>query len=177
MIKKIILVIGVLILIFIGYVSTRPGHFSYERSGLINAPPEKIFPYLRNFKRGQEWSPYEKVDPNMKRNFKGTDGQVGSIMEFQGNRDAGSGSLEILRLVENELVEIRLIMTEPVHADNIITYKLTTEGDATRFSWSMSGDGGFVGKLISVLIDCEKMIADQMIAGITNLKNVVESQK
>jgi len=176
-IKKILIGITAALVIFLGYVSTREGKFNYVRSGMINAPAEKIFPYISDFSKGGEWSPYEKVDPNMKKEISGTPGQVGHKMIFEGNSDAGSGNLEILKVVPNELVEIKLTMTKPVHAENIVTYSLASEGSVTKFSWAMSGDGGFLTKLISVFIDCEKMIAGQFGVGIENLKTVVEAQK
>lgn len=169
-------VLAVLVLFCI-FITTREGKFRYERSDVIKAPPEKIFPYLIDFKKGGEWSPYEKIDPNMKKTFSGPEMQVGSIMEFEGNRDAGSGKLEILKIVPNELVEIRLTMIKPFEGVNIVEYKLTPEADGTRFSWVMSGDGGFVSKLLNFFVDCEKMVADQFTVGINNLKAIIEAQK
>jgi hypothetical protein len=177
MIKKSLFGILIVLTLFLGFVSTRDGKFRYEKSGVIQASADKIFPYISNFKMGGLWSPYEKIDPNMKKTFKGPDAQVGSIMEFEGNSDAGSGSLEILKIVPNELVEIKLTMTKPFSAENIIQYQLASEGSGTRFTWSMSGDGGFMGKLISVFINCEKMVTAQFSTGIANLKTVVEAQK
>jgi uncharacterized protein YndB with AHSA1/START domain len=177
MLKKVGLGIFAILILFFGFVATKEGKFRYERSGLINAPAERIFPYISNFSLGGLWSPYEKVDPTMKKTFSGTQGQVGSIMEFEGNKDAGSGKLEVLKVIPNELVEIRLTMTKPFHAENLVLYHLTPEGAGTRFSWEMSGDGGFLGKLISVFINCEKMVGDQFNQGIANLKALVESQK
>ncbi len=177
MLKVVGLVVLALVVLFVGYVASRDGKFHYERSGVINASAEKIFPYLIDFHLGQQWSPYEKMDPNMKRNFIGTAGQPGSIMEFDGNKDVGAGKLELLKVQPNDLVQIRLTMIRPFKGENLIEYKLTPEGSGTRFTWSMSGDGGFMGKLMAVLIDCEKMLGDQMTSGINNLKAVVESQK
>lgn len=173
------LAVGILVLIiaFIGFVSTKESKFYYERSGIINAPASKIFPYISDFKRGAEWSPYEKMDLNMKKTFTGADAQVGSVMAFEGNKDVGSGKLEILKIVPNELVEIKLTMIKPFYGENIIQYKLSPEAGGTKFSWSMQGDGGFIGKLMSVFIDCEKMVAGQFSEGIANLKTVVEAQK
>lgn len=174
MLIKILSGIGLLLVAFLAFVSTRPSRFRYERSGVLNASADKIYPYLSNFKLGSEWSPYERIDLSMKKNYIGADGAVGSKMEFDGNSKAGSGNLEILKLVPNQLVEIRLIMTKPFGADNLIEYKLTPEGNGTRFTWSMSGDSGFMGKLMGVLIDCEKMVGDQFVSGIDNLKKIVE---
>lgn len=173
---KYLIIIFASVALFLGYVSTRNGEFHYEKNGLIHASAERIFPYLTNFKKGGEWSPYDRRDPNMKRNFKGTEGEVGSIMEFDGNNDAGAGYLEVLKVIPNQQVEIKLVMTRPIAASNLITYTLTPDGDQTRFSWAMSGDGGFFGKLINVFIDCEKMVTTDFEAGIKNLKELIEKQ-
>ncbi len=177
MAKKIALGILVIIIAFLGFVSTRESQFKYERSGLINAPAEKIFPYISNLKMGGMWSPYEKKDLNMRKTFTGPGDQVGSILEFEGNKEVGSGKLELLKVVPGQLVEMKLTMTKPFHAENIIQYQLSSENGGTRFSWSMSGNGGFMGKLISLFIDCEKMVAADFVQGIANLKSVVEAQK
>ena len=177
MVLKLFIALGIIIVIFLGYVATRPSQFRYERDGLILATPEKIFPYLSQFKLGDQWSPYEKIDPAMKKTFSGVDGHVGAIMEFEGNKEAGSGKLEMLHILPNELVEIRLTMLKPFFAENLVRYKLNAEPGGTRFIWTMSGNNGFIGKLISVIIDCDKMIAGQFSVGITNLKTLIESQK
>ncbi len=91
-------------------------------------------------------------------------------------QSVGAGSLELLKVETNKSAEIRLHMTRPMTADNLIVYTLTPEAEGTRFTWSMSGDGGFLGKLVSVFIDCEKMVAGQFEQGISNLKNLVESK-
>ena len=172
---KILGIVLGLMVAFFAYVSTRSGEFHYVRSGLIHAPAEQIFPYLSSFQKGGEWNPYDRRDPNTKRTFKGTEGAVGSIMEFDGNRDAGAGSLELLKVVPNQRVEIKLIMTRPIAAENLIVYSLTPEGEKTRFSWEMSGNGGFFGKLMGVFLDCEKMVAGDFDAGIQNLKSKIEA--
>lgn len=177
MFKKILLAIAVILVLFLGYVSTKPSKFHYEKSGIIIAPPEKVFPYLISFKLGKEWNPFDQRDPNIKRTFLGEDSQVGSKMEFEGNSDAGAGSLELLNLVPNELAEIRLLMTKPMAADNIIQYKLKAVEGGSEFTWAMSGDGGFIGKLFCTFIDIDKMMQDQFTIGIENLKKVVENKQ
>jgi hypothetical protein len=82
-----------------------------------------------------------------------------------------------LKLVPNEAVQIKLTMTKPFQAENLVDYRLAREGNATRFTWAMSGDGGFLGKLMATLIDCEAMVTKDFVVGIENLKTVVESAK
>lgn len=175
MILKIVIGVVVALAVFLGYVSTRDGNFRYERSGLINASAEKIFPYISQFKLGSQWSPYEK-GLEMPKTYGGTEGQVGSWMEF-GPSKSGSGRLEILELVPNQTVKLSLHMTAPFDAKNIVIYTLTSESEGTRFTWAMQGDGGFMGKLMTTLIDCEKMVGGQFTEGINNLKILIESQK
>jgi uncharacterized protein YndB with AHSA1/START domain len=177
MVLKILAGSVICLAIFLGYVSSKDGHFSYERSDLIKAPAEKIFPLISTFEACKAWNPYDQKDPNMKRTIKGTDGQVGSIMEFEGNSEAGSGSLEIVNMVPNESMTLTLRMSKPFKAENKLVYRLTPEGTGTRFSWQMSGDGGFMSKLMSTLIDCEKMVTKDFIVGIENLKKLAEKQE
>lgn len=177
MLLKILFGIFGVVGVFLAYVSTRESKFHYETSGVIDAPAEKIFPYISNLKKGELWSPYDTPEAKLKKTFTGTDGEVGSVMEFEGNSQSGSGKLELLKLVPNEMVDIKLTMTKPFYAENLIHYKLTPEGNGTRFTWSMEGDGGFMTKLMTVFMDCEKTLADQFKTGITNLTKVVEGAK
>ncbi|HWU44039.1 MAG TPA: SRPBCC family protein [Bdellovibrio sp.] len=175
MLFKIALVLVAAVVLFLGYVATRDGSFVYERSGIIKASPEQIFPYISQFKLGGQWSPYEK-DIEMPKTYGGTDGAVGSWMEF-GPSKSGSGRIEILEVSPNEMVRLSLHMTAPFEAKNVVIYKLTPEAEGTRFSWTMEGHGGFLGKLMTTLIDCEKMVSGQFNEGIQNLKILIESQK
>ncbi len=178
MIKKALIGFGIVLIAFLAFVLTRESRFHYERSGLINASPEEIYPYISDFRRGNEWSPFAQADPNMKVSFSGPIADVGSKMEWEGNSEAGAGQLEILRVVPNELVEIQLTMLKPIHAVNLIQYQLTPEPTGgTTFSWSMSGDAGFIGQLMNIFIDCEEMVAGQFTVGIQNLKNLIENKK
>ncbi|UXR65941.1 SRPBCC family protein [Bdellovibrio bacteriovorus] len=174
MLLKVVLGILVVLAIFVAFIASRDGHFKYEVSEHINAPIEKVFPYISDLKKGSEWSPFEKVDPNMKKDYQGIPDQVGAKLVFAGNSDAGAGSVEITKIVPNEMVELRLIMTAPMAADNIVTYQVMKDGEGTKFTWSMSGEGGFAGKLVTFFVDCEKMITDQFKQGIANLKTIVE---
>lgn len=175
MAKKIAIGVLIAIALFLGFVSTRSGSFRYENSTVINAPADRIYPYLSNLKMGGHWNPYELIDPNMVKNFTGTDGTVESKLEFKGNKDAGAGTLEIVELKPNEMAKLKLIMTEPIHGEQWIEYNLKPEGQGTRFTWAMYGEGGFMTKLMTVLIDCEKMFKTQMDKGFDNLKKVTEA--
>lgn len=82
----------------------------------------------------------------------------------------------MLKMAPNQSIQFRLTMNKPVSADNLIEYALTPEGTGTRFSWAMSGHIPFLGKIINLLIDCEKMVTAEFDVGIQNLKGVVEAK-
>jgi hypothetical protein len=172
MMTIIILAVAILLVGFIIYVATRPALFSHAESAMIKASPEKIFPYISQLKLGGNWSPYEKRDLNMKKTFEGNDGAPGSKLIFDGKKEVGAGSVEILR--PNQEVKLRLLMSRPMKADNIIVYKLEPMGTETRFTWSMQGENGFFGKLFVTLVDCRKMLTKDMNEGFQNLRQIVE---
>jgi uncharacterized protein YndB with AHSA1/START domain len=175
MIKKIVIAIVVLIAGLLVYAATTPDTFLVERSGTINATPEKIFPYLNDFRKGQAWSPYEKKDPAMKRIFSGAESGKGSIYEFAGNKEVGSGRLEILDAVQPDRVVLALEMREPFAGGrNIIEYTLEPQGDKTKFTWTMRGPVPYLGKIVCLFVSMDRMMGRDFEAGIANLKAVVE---
>jgi hypothetical protein len=97
MIKKIALyvaiVIGLLIVGVAGLAATKPDSFSVQRKISIKAQPDRIYPLIADFHRWGEWSPWEKIDPAMKRTFSGTAAGKGSVYEWLGNQDVGSGRM------------------------------------------------------------------------------------
>lgn len=166
----IVIVLG----LFLAYASMKPKEFHFERSGVINASPEKIFPYISQLKLCGMWSTYEMRDPTMKKSYSGTDGAPGATMTFDGKSSSGTGRIEIISVKPNELAEFRLVMTKPFACDNIIRYSLKKENNGTRFTWSMDGENKFINKIMITLIDCDKMLDKDMNEGINNLKKITE---
>jgi uncharacterized protein YndB with AHSA1/START domain len=175
MIIKIAIIVAVLVAVLLVYAATTPDTFRVERTGLIKAAPEKIFPYLSDFRKGEDWSPYERKDPAMKRTHTGPDSGKGSVYEFAGNKEVGSGRLEIIDAVPPLKVVLTLEMREPFAGGrNIIEYTLEPRGDSTQFTWAMHGPVPFLGKIICVFVSMDRMMGRDFEAGIANLKAVVE---
>ncbi|RYZ91338.1 MAG: hypothetical protein EOP04_00880 [Proteobacteria bacterium] len=171
---KILVGIVVLIAGFLGFASTKPANFRYERSGIIQAPADKIYPFLSDFNLGSQWNPYEEKDLNMTKTYSPEQGKVGSSMDWSGNKDVGAGNLQIINLVPNESVDIKLTMTEPMTMSHMVHYKLEPVGEGTKFTWWQEGQNGLFGKVMTVVIDCETMFGEDMEKGIAKLKTVVE---
>lgn len=174
MLKVIALVIIVLVIAFLLYVMTRPNTFRVQRSTVINAPPEKIFPLLNDFHSFGLWSPYEKLDPVMKRTYKGAVKGTGAIYEWEGNNKAGKGRMEITESMSPSRIAINLDFEKPFQAHNIIEFMLVPNGNSTEMTWAMHGPVPFMGKVIHVFMDMDRMVGKDFETGLANLKAIVE---
>jgi hypothetical protein len=113
MLKKIALILVVLIAGVLLYAATRPDSMHVERTATINAPPDRIFPHINDFKQWTAWSPYEKLDPGMKKTYSGAERGRGAVYEWAGNSQAGQGRMEITDSAEPSRVTIKLDFIAP----------------------------------------------------------------
>src|SRR5689334_11198054 len=95
MIKTIAIVFVIVIAAVLIFAATKPDTFSVQRTTAIKAAPEKIFALLDDFHNWGAWSPWENMDPNMKRTFSGPANGKGSVYEWAGNSKVGEGRMEI----------------------------------------------------------------------------------
>ena len=157
------------------YAATKPDTFHVQRSISIQATPEKIFAVLNDFHQTASWSPYEKKDPAMKRAFSGPESGKGAVYQFEGNKEVGKGRLTITDTTPSSKVVIALDMDEPFEGHNIVEYTLNAKGGSTDVTWAIHGQQPFIGKVISLFIDCDKMIGKDFEVGLANLKAVSET--
>ncbi len=158
----------------LGYAAMQPDDFRIARSTIIKAPPEKIYPLMSDFRRGAEWSPYEKKDPNMKRSFSGPASGKGAIYTFDGNSDVGAGRLEITDATPPSKVVLRLDMVKPFEGSNIIEYAILPKGDGSEVTWSMHGQQPLVARAICLFFNMDKMVGADFEQGLASLKAVAE---
>ena len=160
---------------FLGYAATRPESFRVERTTRIAAAPEQIFPLIVDFHRWNIWSPYEKIDPAMKRSHSGPETGTGASYEWDGNRQAGSGRMEITDTSPPSNVTIKLDFTRPFKASNTIEFILAPKDGATDVTWAMHGHNSFGNKVMSVFMSMDKLVGKDFEEGLSNLKAVAES--
>ncbi|SJM31531.1 hypothetical protein BQ8482_20146 [Mesorhizobium delmotii] len=99
-----IVILLVLIAALLIYAATKPDNFTVSRSASIKAPPETIFPLIDDFRRWTVWSPYKKLDPDMKRTLSGAESGKGATYAWEGNSKAGIGRMEITNSMPSSLV-------------------------------------------------------------------------
>jgi hypothetical protein len=174
MIKAILIAVALLIAGVLVFASTKPDTFRVVRSTTIQAPANKVFPLINDFRTWGSWSPYEKKDPAMKRTFGATASGKGAAYAWDGNKEIGQGSMEITESSPSSEVRLKLDFVKPFEAHNIVDFTLKPEGDATRITWAMHGPAPFFSKLMQVFCDMDTMVGTDFEAGLANLKAIAE---
>ncbi|MNK32464.1 Polyketide cyclase / dehydrase and lipid transport [compost metagenome] len=178
MIKKILLsvvaLVAVLVVGVLGLAATKPDTFVVERSATINATPETVYALLSDFHQWEAWSPWEKLDPAMKRTYEGAPSGVGAAYAWEGNDKAGKGRMEISEAVAPSKVVIKLNFIVPFEAHNLTEFTLTPDGEAQKLTWKMSGPQPFVAKVMCVFMDMDAMIGKDFEGGLAALKAIAE---
>jgi len=169
-IAVVVLVAGVLI-----YAATLPDHFRVERATAIKAPPEKIFAFINDLRRWTAWSPWEKVDPALKRSYSGADSGKGAAYAWEGNNNVGTGRMEITESVPGAKIVLKLDFLKPFEAHNTAEFTLVRQGDVTGVTWAMFGPSPYLSKLMSLVFSMDRMVGGMFEQGLANLKSVSEN--
>lgn len=173
MIKAIALVVVLLIAAVLIFAATRPDTFRVQRATSIKAPPEKIFPLINDFQSWRAWSPWENLDPALKRSYSGPKSGKGAVYAWEGNNDVGHGRMEIAEASPSKIV-LKLDFVKPFEAHNIAEYTLERQGDATNVTWAMHGPSPYFAKLMGVFCSMDSMVGQKFEEGLANLKSIAE---
>lgn len=172
MIKKTFLGILALIAILLGAAAMKPGDFRVERSATIAASPDVLFGHVNDCKKFESWSPWQKLDPNLKNVYSGPPSGVGASCTWSGNTQVGEGTCTIVESIPSQLVRQKLEMRKPMAGTNTADFTFTPEGEKTKVTWAMYGPQPYIGKVMSLFIDCDRMCGDLFVEGLKNLERV-----
>ena len=173
MLKIIAVVIVLLIVAILAFAATKPDSFTVKRSISIKAPPQKIAAMIDDFHNWGSWSPWEKLDPALKRTYSGAANGKGAVYDWTGNSKVGTGRMEILDTSAAKTT-IKLDFLKPFEAHNIAEFTLEPSGDSTNVIWTMNGASPFMMKVMGVFMNMDKTIGKDFEAGLANLKRVTE---
>jgi len=175
MIVKLAIAVVVLLVALLGFAATRPDAFRVQRALSIKAPPDKIFPLIADFHSWSLWSPWEKLDPAMKRTYSGPASGKGAVYEWEGNSQVGAGRMEIVEASAPSRVTVKLDFVRPFAGHNTAEFTLDPRGDSTDVAWIMRGRNAYVAKLMGVFVNVDRMIGKYFETGLANLKMATES--
>lgn len=175
MILKILLVLPVVVAVFLIVAALQPSEFRVARTATIAAPASAVFAQVNNYRNWEAWSPYEKLDPAMKKTFAGAPAGTGAVYTWAGNNQAGEGRATIMESRPSELIRIKLEFFKPFVCINTAEFTFKPEGDQTAVTWSLAGKNNFMAKAVGMFMNFDKMIGGQFEQGLMQLKSVTES--
>ena len=167
-------VLAIIIAVILILAATKPDTFRVERTAVVNAPADKVFPLIADFRQWLNWSPWEGRDPALKRSYSGAERGKGAVYAWDGNKNVGSGRMEILEATSPSTVVIQLDFLKPFEAHNTAEFTMLPQGGATSVIWVMQGPAPFLSKVMQVFMNMDRMIGRDFEAGLANLKTMTE---
>lgn len=179
MLKKIVLILAVLIplpvIALAIAISMQPDEYTVTRTATYNAPPEVVFEQINDFKKWDAWSPWAKLDPNMKVTHSGSPSGKGASYAWVGNNDVGEGRMTITESHPASHVKIDLEFLKPFEAKNVTEFLLKPEAGKTNVTWNMNGKHNVISKAMCLVVSMDQMMGPDFEKGLAQMKSVVES--
>ena len=167
--------LAVLVVLIVLAAVLRPSEFQVARSLLIGATPERLFPYINNLHRFQDWSPYKDKDPTARNEFSGPDEGPGAVFRWIGDGNVGEGIMTIVNSVPNSKVGVDLEFIRPFAGHNSVEFTLVTQPGGTMVTWSMVGKYALIPKIVGLFLNMDKMIGGDFENGLKRLKTLAEN--
>jgi uncharacterized protein YndB with AHSA1/START domain len=148
--------------------------YTVERSTTIDVPPQRVYDQIVDFHRWRAWSPWEEVDPELKRTYSGAESGTGAVYSWSGNRKAGQGKMEITQATTPSSVLIDLVFEKPWKAHNTTSFVIQPTGAGSRVTWSMTGKKTLMTKVMGVFTSMDKLLGRDFESGLARLKTAAE---
>jgi len=170
----VLLFIALVLLILFVIAARRPDRFVVRRTADIRAPTDRVFALIDDFRQWPRWSPWEKLDPNLKRTLSGAEAGRGSVYEWEGDKRVGAGRMEIMDSVPHARIDIKLTFLRPFRADNRTTFAITPVDGASHVLWEMTGTNNLLFKLMGLVMNMDKMVGTDFEKGLAAMKAEAE---
>ena len=175
MLKKILIALAVIIVMFVVIVALQPKEYRVARSSTISAPPPAVFAQVNDFRKWEAWNPWGKIDPAMKQAYEGAPAGVGAIYTWAGNNEVGEGRMTITESRPSELIRIKMEFFKPFAGTSTAEFAFKPESNQTAVTWSMAGTNNFMAKAINLFMNMNKMVGGQFEKGLAEMKSVAEA--
>jgi hypothetical protein len=175
MLKKILIALAAIVVVFVGVVAMQPSDFRIVRTATMSTPASAVFAQVNDFHNWEAWSPWAKLDPAAKNSFEGPSAGIGTIFRWAGNKEVGEGSMTITESRPSDLIRIKLEFLKPFAATNSAEFTFKPDGDQTAVTWSMAGKNNFISKAICLFMNMDKMVGGKFEEGLAAMKSIVEA--
>jgi hypothetical protein len=148
--------------------------FTIVRETHIDADPARVHALINDFRRWQEWSPWEGLDPELRREYSGAEFGAGAHYSWQGNRKAGEGAMEIVASNPHQ-IDVRLSFRKPWRAENDVSFAIHPSNGGADVAWTMTGQNSGVAGLFARIVSMDRLLGRDFDRGLAQLKSAAES--
>jgi len=174
MLKIIVIGAVVLIVAVLTYAAMKPDTFRIQRSATIAASPAKVFGLINDLHSWAAWSPWERKDRAMRKTHSGAPMGKGAVLEWDGNKDVGTGRMEILESIPASKALVQLDFIKPFEAHNTAEFTLAPSSGSTQVTWAMYGPQPYMLKVMTLFCSMDKMVGKDFEDGLASLKVLAE---
>jgi hypothetical protein len=175
MLPTILIVIAALVVVFLIVVAMQSDSYTVSRNGTMSASAADVFAQVNDLHKFQDWSPWAKIDPDVKNTFEGAPSGTGAICKWTGNKKVGEGIMTIVDSKPNDDIRMRLEFIKPFASTADVQFNFKQQDKQTTVTWSMTGQKNFISKAFCLFMNMDKMIGGDFERGLGNLKTLVES--
>jgi len=179
MLKKIAVtlfsVITLAVVAVLAIAATRPATYHVERSVSMGASQGAVFAVVNDLHRFHEWSPWQKLDPQMKVTYSGPPTGVGASYTWVGNDKVGEGRMTMTDATPPSSVTQKLEFIKPFVSTCAVHINIAPDGDGSRVTWAIDGNNNYVSKVMCLFVSMDAMMGKDFEAGLANLKQVAEA--
>lgn len=147
-----------------------------EREQRVQGPPSAVLERIVDFRRWRSWSPWEDADPQLHRTYAGAESGVGAVYEWQGNRKAGKGRMQITDVQPDRSATIDVQFLKPFKSRSTATFTVRPEGGESVVRWTMTGPKTLMTKVMGIFTSMDKLIGPDFEKGLERLKADVEGR-
>lgn len=168
-----LIITGLIALLFIiAFFSSK--EMNIEKSIVINQPKEKVFDYIKYMKNHENFNVWMQMDPDMKKELKGTDGQTGFVYAWDSDKkkNMGAGEQEIKKMVPNSTVEYEIRFFRPMQDVAKAVMTTSSSGNQTLVNWGFYSSMKFPMNIMKPMI--QNMLGNNLVTGLENLKSTLE---
>ena len=169
-------VLAGLVLLIVLLSSITPVSYEVKRDIVVNKPSADVFQFLKQIKNQNIWSPWKLKDSDMEQSYEGTDGEVGFVSKWKGNKHVGEGEQEILEIVKNQSIKTELRFFKPwksVSSGYLLTEEVET--GKTKVIWVFRGRNPRPLNIMTLFVNFERVIAKDFESGLNTLKQYLEN--
>lgn len=171
MIKKILIAIALLLVVFLAAAAMQANDYRVERKATLSSTPAALFEHVSDQHHFAIWNPWLKLDPQVKLEYAGASSGVGAVCQWQGNGEVGAGKSTLRESKANEMIRFQHDWSAPMAGTNTVEFTFTPDGDKTLVTLSMFGPRNFMMKVMSLVMNCDKMFGPKLEQGLADLGN------